>query len=61
MRCDVLGHEATIGLWYLATGFNPALHMRSRIVDWKRDMVEEEEEEEWKRYAFSGCLLKEAP
>jgi hypothetical protein len=21
----------------------------------------EEEEEEWKRYAFSGCLLKEAP
>jgi hypothetical protein len=50
MRCDVLGHEATIGLWYLATGFNPALHMR-----WKRDMVEEEEEEEWKRYAFSGC------
>jgi hypothetical protein len=34
--------------------------MRSRIVDWKRDMVEEEEEE-WKRYAFSGCLLKEAP
>jgi hypothetical protein len=36
MRCDVLGHEATIGLWYLATGFNPALHMR-----WKRGGVEE--------------------